>query len=241
VNDELPVEAKFERLSQASFDLRYEEGLDRPVGFDVRDALLAARREVGGHFSCWPKYKIVVLMYSAENFRKLRAEVPEWVAGQFDGKIRLPMPSNGLPATTVRQILYHEYTHALIHELAAGKCPLWLNEGLAEYEGRTQGAGTVDRLRAAHQEGRLIPWTELNSYFSSSRSSDEVALAYEQSYSIVAYLVWRYSFWRFKRLLSAFAAGKEWEPAFADEFRTKPARLERQWLDWLPEFLRNRT
>ena len=32
VTDELPVESKFERLTQAYFDLRYEEQLERPVG-----------------------------------------------------------------------------------------------------------------------------------------------------------------------------------------------------------------
>ena len=51
LSQELPVESKFERLSQAYFDLRYEEHLERPVGFDIRDALLQARREVGSDFA----------------------------------------------------------------------------------------------------------------------------------------------------------------------------------------------
>ncbi len=238
VTEELPVESQFERLSQSSFDLRYEEGLDRPVGFDIRDALLEARREVGSHFAYWPKQKIVVLIYSAESFRKLREETPEWVAGQFDGKIRVPLPSAGLEPARVRQILFHEYTHALIHDLSSGQCPLWLNEGLAEHEGRTQLRGSLDRLTKARNAGPLIPWSDLSTHFSTSLSREEVALAYEQAYGIIAYLTSRYGFWRFKRLLKALGDGQAWEQAFAGEFRVKLPRLESQWLEWLPEFLR---
>ena len=238
VTEELPVESKFERLSQSFFDLRYEEGIERPAGFDIRDALLEARREVGSHFAYWPKQKLVVLIYSAGNFRKLREETPEWVGGQFDGKIRVPLPSAGLAPAMVRQILFHEYTHALIHDLSSDRCPLWLNEGLAEYEGRTQLRGSLARLKQAQEAGSLIPWSDLSTHFSPSLSGEEVALAYEQAYSLIAYLVSRYGFWRFKRLLKAMGEGQGWEAAFVDEFQAKRPRLESQWLEWLPEFLR---
>ncbi len=237
VSEELPVESQFEQLSQMSFDLRYEEALERPVGFDIRDALLEARRLVGSHFAYWPKHKIVVLIYSAEQFRALRQETPEWVAGQFDGKIRVPMPSAQLPRGQVKQIVFHEYTHALIHDLTNGRCPLWLNEGLAEYEGRTQAAGSLARLAGAVQEERLIPWGGLSDSFAPSRSLEQIGLAYEQAYSVAAFLIERYSFWRIRRILSAVAEGTSWEEVLSRELRMKLSRLEANWRDWLPRFL----
>jgi hypothetical protein len=237
VTEELPVESKFERVSQAYFDIRYAEGMDRPAGFDIRDVLLEARREVGSDFAYWPKHKTIVLMYGAEEFRKLRQETPEWVAGQFDGKIRVPVPATKMDQALVRQILFHEYTHALVQDLTGGRCPIWLNEGLAEYQGRSQGGGTVQRLRQAHAQDQLIPWAELGDHFSSSMPAEEVAFAYEQSYSIVEYLSSRYGFWRLRRLLKALEAGKAWDEAFAGEFSLKPERLEKQWRQWLPELL----
>lgn len=239
VTEELPVESKFKGSSQAYFDLRYDKQLEEPIGgFDLRDALLDARRAVGSDFAYWPKHKIVVLVYSAESFRALRAEMPDWVGGQFDGKIRVPLPSEKMDQATVRQVLFHEYTHALIHDLTNGRCPTWLNEGFAEYEGRTQSPGSLTRLRKAQDAQRLIPWPELSGRFSFSLSGEEVALAYEQAYSVVAYLKSRYGFWRFRRLLKAVGEGTGWEAAFTDEFRVKPPRLERQWIEWLPELLR---
>jgi tetratricopeptide (TPR) repeat protein len=239
VTEELPVESKFERLSQAYFDLRYEEQLERPVGFDIRDALLDARRQVGSDFAYWPKYKLVVLVYGAASFRALRAQTPDWVSGQFDGKIRVPFPDGELAPSAVRRIIFHEYTHALVHDLARGRCPTWLNEGLAEYEGRTQESGPLSQLTRALEAGRLVPWTQLSDRFSFSLPADEVALAYEQSSSIVSYFVERYGFWRIRRVLKAVAEGSAWEAALVGEFRLKLVRLEANWREWLPDWLRS--
>ncbi len=239
VTQELPVESKFERTTQAYFDLRYEEQIERSTGFDLRDALLEARREVGSDFAYWPKQKIVVLIYSAASFKALRQETPDWVAGQFDGKIRVPLPNAQLNPATVRQILFHEYTHALIHDLANDKCPLWLNEGLAEYEGRTQNPGSLALLLKASASQQLFPIEELSNHISTALRAEEVGLAYQQSYSMVAYLVNRYGFWRIRHLLKRFGDGEPWQSALSDELHMKLSRLSANWQEWLPELLRN--
>jgi tetratricopeptide (TPR) repeat protein len=234
VTQELPVESKFERLSQAYFDIRYEEQLERPAGFDIRDALLEARREVGSDFAHWPKYRLVVLVYSAPSFRALRQEVPEWVGGQYDGKIRVPLPDGELDAGMVKQILFHEYTHALVHDLGKGTCPVWFNEGLAEYEGRKHGPQHLDQLVTAIQHQQVVPWEELDGQFSASLSVDQVALGYQQSYSIVRYLVERYGFWRIRRILTAVATGEPLAEVLVREFHVKLDRLRTNWNAWLP-------
>ena len=237
VTQELPVESKFDRLSQIHFDIRYEEQLQSPIGFDVQDALSQARRDVGSDFSCWPQHKLVVLVYSAESFRALRHDTPEWVAGQFDGKIRVPLPDVQLDPAAVRQIVYHEYTHAVIQDLTDGKCPTWLNEGLAEYEGQTQRTRDISILAKAFHAGPLTPPAKLSDQFSPSFSAEAVGLAYEQSYSVAAYLIDRYAFWRIRRLLRALGDGQSFEAALASEMHVKLARLEAAWLEWLPTLL----
>ncbi len=237
VTGELPVESKFERVSQAYFDVRFEEGIDRPTGFDVRDALVEARRQVGSDFNYWPKHQVIVLVYSADSFRALRQQVPDWVAGQFDGKIRVPLPGAQLNLVDVRQTLFHEYTHAVIYDLTNGACPEWINEGLAEYEGRSQRAGAVRLLREAAEQQRLYPWGELGQHITNGTSADEVGLGYEQSYSIIAYVVNRYGFWRVRNLLKRFAAGESWESALPAELHTKGSSLQTAWRNWLSEFL----
>ncbi|MBI3324430.1 MAG: tetratricopeptide repeat protein [Candidatus Omnitrophica bacterium] len=233
VKQELPIESKFERLTQASFDIRYTEQLERPVGFDIRDALLRARREVGSDFQCWPKQKVVVLVYSAEQFRKLRQDTPEWVAGQYDGKIRVPLPDQQMNPDTVTGILFHEYTHALVHQLTENQCPLWFNEGLAEYERWKDRQPPWPRLRQAFAQERLLAWQQLNGQFSTALSAEDVSLAYEQSHSIVRYLVERYGFWRIRQILKAFAKQTPAETVLPAQLHAKWPKLQAEWLAWL--------
>ncbi|MBI4342097.1 MAG: tetratricopeptide repeat protein [Candidatus Omnitrophica bacterium] len=241
LNQELPVESDFERLSQAHFDIRYEERVEQPVWYDLRDVLFEARRLVGSDFAYWPDHKLVVLVYRADSFRKLRQETPEWVAGQFDGKIRVSLPSVQRDEAWVRNSLFHEYTHALIHDLSHGRCPTWLNEGLAEYQGRTQAPGSLALLTKAYETQQLVPWPQLSDQLTMARPTEQVGLGYEQSYSIVAYLAQRYGFWRFRRLLKAIDGGAAWPDAMESEYHLKLSHLEEDWREWLPELLRGVT
>ena len=235
LKQELPVESNFDRISQAYFDLRYEDEFERPAGFDIRDALLQARRDVGSDFAYWPKYKIVVLIYSNAHFRALRQETPEWVGGLYDGKIRVPLPGNEFDANRVREILFHEYTHALVHDLAKDRCPQWLNEGLATYEGMKHGEARFGQLAKALAAQQLPPWDRLNDQFAWGLPVDQVELGYEQSHSIIRYLVERYSFWRLRRVLNALTDGATVEDALAREYRLKLNRLEADWRKWLQD------
>lgn len=237
LNQELPVESTFEKLSQLYFDLRYTGQLERASGFDIQDMLLKARREVGSDFAFWPTRKIVVLLYTAGEFRRLRQQAPEWSAGQYDGKIRVPLPGQDLDLQTVTHTLYHEYTHAVVYDLTKGFLPTWFNEGLAEYEAWKHDEPPWTLLRQALTEGRLISWPALSTQFSASSSMMQAGLAYEQAHNIVRYLAERYSFWRIKRLLKAVGEGTPFDQALQAEFRLKPARLEENWRTWLQERL----
>lgn len=237
LKQELPVESKFERISQAYFDIRYTEDLTRETGFDLRDVLLEARRQVGADFQYWPKQKIIVLVYTADEFRRLRQDTPEWVAGQYDGKIRVPLPGQGIDLSMVTRTLSHEYTHALIYELAANQCPTWLNEGLAEYEGWKGLQPPWLMLRNAVMTKDVIPWSALSERFSLTQPAEKVSLAYEQSHSIVRYLVERYGFWRIRRILKALSVGASLEEVLAKECHLPMHRLESQWRRWLEETL----
>lgn len=235
VQDELPVESTFEKLSASSFDIRYNEGVPRSTSYDIQTALINARREVGTDFKVWPRHKLLVIVYDAQQFRQLRQNTPDWVAGQFDGKIRVPLPSGDLDLATVQRTLVHEYTHALIYEITQGRVPTWFNEGLAEYEAWKPQQAPWPFLRQAAAAGRLLPWAQLSGYFSSAQSPETVALAYEQSHSIVQYLAQRHGFWRVRRLLDAVAKGSSLDDALFAELRLKPARIEQQWLAWLAD------
>lgn len=234
---EMVVEKQFDRVGNLHFDLRFQDQIDRSTAFDLRGALDQARRDVGRDFSYWPRRQIVVLIYSEAGFAKVRRG-PDWAAGVYDGKIRVPFPSDAAAQESVKSTLYHEYTHALIHDMTHNKCPVWLNEGIAEYQEARTREPYLAHLRAAARNDKLIPLTSLDAAFK-SRVTDIAGLAYQQSFSLVTYLAQKYRFYRIRRVLEAIGKDKQVDEAFYDEFRLTMPQLEQRWKQWLPGFVSN--
>ena len=237
VGRESKVESDMNSVADLHFTLRYDDSVKRSTGFDMRRVLQEARLDVGRDFQYRPTHKIVVLLYSKETFRRVREGAPEWLAGMFDGKIRVPMPESERDLGSVKGTVVHEYTHAVVHELSRGHVPHWFNEGLAEYQEAkfSKARKPASSLRQALDADELLPWSQIESLFS-GRSIRQVELGYDQSHSVVAYLAQRYGFWHMPRLLKQMAQGASFEEALKQEFKSPAQRLEKEWKRWLPRF-----
>jgi hypothetical protein len=233
---EYSVERNFDRAGNAYFDLRYQDGINPSTAVGLANALREARDEVGRDFKHWPRHKLVVLVYTDEAFARVR-QGPDWVAGVYDGKIRIPLPRTRSAAAVLKPTLYHEYTHAIIHDLTRNQCPVWLNEGLAEFQESKVRAPSLNLLRTTTRVDRLIPFASLDAAFKSS-DIQVAGLAYQESYSMVKYLVDRFGFVRLSRTLKRLAQGTTWEEAVREEYRLKVSVLEHRWKKWLPDLVR---
>jgi tetratricopeptide (TPR) repeat protein len=237
LNSEQAVEKQFDLAGNAHFDLRYQDGIGYAAAYDLRTALDQARSNVGREFGYWPRHPIVVLVYSEEGFRQVR-QGPDWVGGSYDGKIRIPFPSSPAAIESLKSTLVHEYTHAITHDITQDQCPVWLNEGLAEFEESRTRKPHLQLLQAAVSKGRLIPLSSLDSAFQ-SRDANVAGLAYQQSYSLIAYLDQKYRFFRVRRILDQLAQGTSVEDALQAELRLSSEQLEQQWQRWLPTFVQS--
>ena len=90
VDLEAAVESKMRSVGDIYFTLQYDDSVQQSSGYDIRRVLREARQEVVRDFQYRPNHRIVVLLYSQEAFREVRSRAPEWAAGLFDGKIRVP-------------------------------------------------------------------------------------------------------------------------------------------------------
>ena len=222
------VEEKLDSSSLANFDIRYH-GSDSSYNiYDIQGDLLEAYQEIGYDFNYYPVHSIVVLLYTGDEFSKIR-NTPNWVGALYDGKIRLPGKSNQLNAAEIKNILWHEYTHALINDETGNKCPRWLHEGLAQYQQAKVLPVDQRALDSVVHHDLLIPLSQLDRAFGFNQSADKARLAYAQAYSLTNYLIERYGFWKINVILRELKKGRGWKDVFEDEFLMPISELEQEW------------
>lgn len=213
---------KFDKESSSSYNI-----------YDLKQTLRKAYREVGQNLRYFPRRSVAVILYAEEDYRKLR-EVPEWSSGAYDGKIRIPIPSEGtLPNNRLKQIIWHEYTHAVVRDMTAGNCPVWLNEGIAEYHGYLFAKFDPAPLRDAYLAGKLFTLQQLADGFKSLPAPEQIRLAYSQSYSIVSFIIDRWGFYKLRHLLEATENRPSVENLIKTELRVGPEQFDKEWKKYL--------
>lgn len=192
---------------------KFEHGEIKEI---VVDILKEAFRTIGSSINSYPKKPITVILYNERGFFDV-TRAPGWAGGLYDGKIRIPIKGAEKNEKMLKRILYHEYTHALIRSLTH-KCPLWINEGMAEYFSISSGI----------KIGQLIPFNKLNRAFY-SKNLKVVALAYMESYSAVSYLIDRYGLYRLKELLLSLGQGNDLKTAFRSIYFISFDQFAKSW------------
>jgi hypothetical protein len=133
--------------------------------------------------------------------------MPAWVRGAYDGKIRLPIKGiRDEDEPILRKLIYHEYVHAMGHSITPD-CPLWVNEGLAEYFSE-DSPGDI---------GQVIPLSELEKSFP-MEGGRKTHAAYRESHAAVTDLIEEYGIYSMKEFLVYLSEGRGLPEAFSSAF-----------------------
>lgn len=232
IEREYEVEKEFEVDQQADFTVSFDGARDYRSARAVLDALEEARQKVGAELFFYPREKIAVVIYTGRQFRDL-LDASRGVGGLYDGKIRVPV--GGLDTERdrerLRRVLTHEYAHGVVHFLTHNRCPLWLNEGIAEYLSEGWDGSKEPMLRGAMERGTLIPLANL----SAAIGGGSAALAYAESLSVVATIVDRSGAYTLRRILDFIDAGDDLDAALRKSIALDLAGLEESWLGALKD------
>ncbi|GAB4388123.1 MAG: hypothetical protein Kow0025_05480 [Thermodesulfovibrionales bacterium] len=182
------------------FDGREHSGL----GASVKEMLEDAYGEIGSALGHFPGGTVTVILYTERDFRAVTG-AGGMVGGAYDGKIRLAVRGAEGNEDALRKVVYHEYAHAVIHSITP-RCPLWLNEGLAEYL-------SGDRYSESEGGARLA---DLEKAFPSGPAA--MRAAYATSYLAVSRLVERHGLYAVRDFLLRLARGEDTERAFSSAF-----------------------
>ncbi len=237
VKRETEVERQFLESRTTHFDIRYDGAIQRTVLESVHRELESAYDRVGEILSHHPEDAVPVVLYSRSGFSRV-TEGHRWVAGLFDGRIRIPVDRESRSgrsriADQIGDTLVHEYTHYVIHDLSP-RCPTWLHEGVAQW---IEGRGLAEanrRLARARALDRLSPVLQLTRSFAKTEDPDAARLQYDQALSFVGFLVERYGGAAvIPRLLRALTKGKDVDVALKETLGIEASAVEAAWLEWL--------
>ncbi len=228
---ESDAERSLSRTRAYRFDIRFDYRALGDGVCDIRSFLMEAYEKIGQDFGRFPEYPITVILSREDVFRNVNS-LPDYVSGLYDGKIHVPLNFTKYPLPTLKGILFHEYAHALVYDLAGNRCPLWLNEGIAMKEMNHSLPVNSGALIDALVSGSTLTFEQLDPASGTWQNPRHLQLAYAQSWMMIEYILHRWSFDRLKKILIRFRNGSDFTAILLDEMNRTPGQFEEEWKDF---------
>ena len=189
--------------------------------------------DLAREFGIAPKDSIPVILYTSRAFFDV-THAASWTGAVNDGKLRIPVQGVSSVTPELARVLKHELAHSFINQLSAGRCPQWLNEGLAqamEPKQLANGARLAQMFRAQQE----IPLNTLEGNFMRFTPA-EAALAYDESLAAVQYIEETYGMSDLQSILQRLGEGSSTEAALRNIIHSDYGQLESE----LGNFLANK-
>lgn len=221
---EAKAEDHFNERNNAHFVLRYEGR--KPASALTSDILRTLDRqydELARDLGFAPEAPIAVTLYTEQQFFDV-TQAPSWAGALYDGKLRIPVRDVSEVSPLMEQILRHELTHSFVH-VAAGNCPAWLNEGLAQIEEPRSSALFAPVLGQLFRDGKAAPLRVLEGGFGRFNAA-QARLAYAEALAATEYLRSTYGMSGIRRMLDRLHEGESPEAALRALNQGGYAKLE---------------
>jgi Peptidase MA superfamily/Tetratricopeptide repeat len=209
---EQSAEADFTQNETSHFVLHYEgEQTSDALRRQILAALEADYDDLARDLGTPPRDNILVTLYTNTAFFDV-TNAPAWAGALNDGKLRIPV--SGLTSVTpeLARVLKHELAHSFIASLASGRCPSWLNEGIAQLL-EPRNLGSEGRpLAMLFKSQQDIPLNMLEGGFTRF-SGVKASIAYAESLAAVSYINDSYGMSDVQRILERLSQGSSAEAA----------------------------
>lgn len=213
------VDAEWDYVEHTSphFRISFADDEDLASVQTVLQAMEDAYHVVGSRLNYYLDERVAVVLYTQRDFHDI-TRTPDWAGGAFDGRIKLPV--RGLESDDdlqLARVARHELAHAVVHKLSGGRCPVWLNEGIAVWAEELEEGERLNWANERLSEHPLFRFSALEGSFTAFKATDAEA-AYAQSYLAVRQLVDRYGARSLRDLLQALRT-QPLEQAFSSALR----------------------
>jgi len=230
-------EAKLENLFRSfkdplnRFRLQYVPYSGGVEVSQVLAMLNEAMESVGQQLGLYPNRSVNVKIYRSQDFFKVSA-LPEWATGIYDGKMRLKVEDMQNAPSQVRDLLFHEYTHAVLAMNIRHPLPAWFHEGMAQLM-EPQFSQSIREQRRVHAAlaDRQVTFESLQESFKDIRSKEEAENAYLLSKYFLASLKQKYGDKKLREWLALMAQQDEkFESAFEKVYGVSLKKAQDSWI-----------
>jgi len=180
-------EAEYHEGETPHFRLKYNGGAAPDLAQEVLKTLESEFNEISATLDYTPPEPIGVILYTNQTFTDI-TRAPGWVGALNDGRIRVPVEGLTVMTDELARVLKHELTHSFVAQKTGGRCPVWLQEGIAQYmEGKRSrlNARTLIPAYENHMEFSLLSYE--TSWMNLPR--DAASNAYAWSLAVVEAMV----------------------------------------------------
>ncbi len=209
VRAEKAIEKNFDTYTTPHFLIAASPGVDVRKVSHVRGYLEEAYGQVGRFLDHYPRNRIIVLLYTDHEYQTVLGDRPYWALALFDGKLRIPADIYSASGVSLREIIFHEYAHAVVYDIAADRCPRWLNEGIASKAESLVERRDEDLIKEYIDLFGLLSFWDLPADFSDIPSAEIKTLVYITSYLAVEFLISRYGYDSIRDTLDHLADGAD--------------------------------
>lgn len=174
-------EANFGQQQTAHFLVRYEGGSKIPPALreQIVGVLEAHFTELESQLDYSPRDTIPVFLYTEQSFFDI-TQAPTWAGAINDGKLRIPISGVTEVNGELSRVLKHELAHSFIDQMTRNRCPVWLNEGVAQLVEPKNSSRNGAALATVFTNGQEVPLGMLEAPFS-GLTTDQARLAYAES------------------------------------------------------------
>jgi tetratricopeptide (TPR) repeat protein len=229
---DLEAERGFREDGSEHFVLRYDGAAAPELARGILRQLEDDFRSVSAVLDYRPAEPVAILLYTNQAFADI-TRAPTWVGAVNDGRIRIPVQGLASVTPALARVLRHELTHSLVAGKTRGRCPVWLQEGVAQWmDGSRVGPATAASLVSLydrHQDPSLAALE--NSWM--SMSQELAGTAYAWALAVVESLVHEGGASEIERLLARIASEPTTEAAVRSTVRLDYAALNRFTAEYL--------
>ncbi len=224
----------YQGLEMDNFLVRFEGGERPEIFYQALPVLQEARERAGRLLERTSRRPVTVIIYSGDGYQR-STDAPDWSAGLYDGKIRLRAGEVGRSPAYLARIVRHEMAHALIEEIAPGRVPAWVQEGVARYLEIERWDSLQDTayLLQAIRTRRTPRLSAMKNTFATLPAGSDVRLAYALSGAAARFLATTFGEHSLAEIVSLVAAGRTPEEAVDSVTFCDMELFQRRVEDWV--------